>query len=181
MVFVALIILALSAYNMQLAMRYDHQILDYEQRLARLNQMQMEKNKKDRAQLKKFKKEDIQSIRESVHFVNTLIIQDTFPWDQVLNTLEIHLPPGVILLNFELSEDRKKIKIEGKTHSMTEITRFMEGLGESSILEKNALLDLTIVSEDIIENDQRKTMDIKFQIESLLRVDELLKEQKTTS
>lgn len=181
MVFAALMILALSAYHIQLAMRYEHEILDYEQRLARLDQMQVEKNKKVKDQLKKFKEEDIQSIREDAHFVNKLIIQDTFPWDQVLNAIEIYLPPQAILLNFSLSEDREKITIEGKTHSMTEITQFLSGLEESSVFEKSALLDLTILSGDITKDEQRKTMDIKFQIESLLRVSELLKEQKTTS
>ena len=181
MVFAAFVILALSAYNIHLAMRYEHEILDYEQRLARQDQMQAEKSKKVRDQLKKFKEEDIQSIREDAHFVNKLIIQDTFPWDQVLNAIEIYLPSRAILLSFALSEDREKIKIEGKTHSMTEITQFLSRLEASSVFEKSALLDLTILSGDSTRNEQRKAMDIKFQIESLLRVGKLLKKQKTTS
>ena len=181
MVFAALIVLALSAYHIQLALRYENEIFDYEQRLARLEERQAEKTKKFREQRQKFKEEDVQSIREGARFFNELIIQDAFPWSRVLSALERHLPPRVILLNFALSEGRKKIKIEGKTHAMTEITRFLSGLEASRVFENNALIDLTVTSGDLAKHRQSETMDITFQIECLLRGDELLKQQKTAS
>ncbi len=173
MLLAALIVLAISAYNIQLALHYQHEILDYEQRLAHLEQVRALKQKKNKDQLQKVEDKEIQSIREGVRFLNKLIVEDAFPWDRVLDVLEKHTPPEVVLLHFALSDDRQKVIIKGATRSMAEITRFLSGLEQSKVFKKNALINLVVTSESMAQNASDQAMGIKFQIESILRIDKL--------
>ncbi|MBN1106848.1 MAG: PilN domain-containing protein, partial [Deltaproteobacteria bacterium] len=160
-------------YNIGLFLNYKGKVLEYEERIAQLDQGEVTRKRIREPGGTTVSKEEVASIKAGVEFVNRLITLDIFPWDRLLDELETRTPSQVSILGLVSLKDENRIKIEAKAVSMSHITQFLKALDESAITRDNILLNVS-VGKDNSEGGRRDAGDlsIRFEINSTVAFDQ---------
>lgn len=175
MLLTAAIVLVLSVFAIRSGLNNKIEIKEYEKKIAEQDQniitRQRANNKENVIRLKD---SEIESLKKEIDFINGLIDKDAYPYDRLLDSLELYIPEGIVLSSFRLSNDLNKVVLEGKADSMNEITVFLNKLSDSKIYNNNSLLSLSIAQEDIIQEESISMDDgIGFEIECSIDKDQV--------
>jgi len=169
-------VLLVSAYNIHLYFRFQKEIHDYEeknvlmeQRFQKIKHMQGESSKK-------IDENDINSIKAKADFVNRLIAIDIFPWQKILDELELIMPGDMILQDFTTSDDFSTIILKGDAGSTQSISLFLNRLNAVKLFQNNLLLGFNVKSGTLAGETKGETLVLRFKIESQLRIDLLFSE-----
>ena len=160
---------AITGYNINMGVKYQKEISEYEEKIGKLEQNQSQK----KFLHKELKEEEIKQIKTDALFVNKLIAIDIFPWDRLLETLEDNIPEDIILMNLSLSDIYgsniyDKLLLKGSAGSIEKIALFLKKLEESSMFQKCMILKLSVEKGSLEEISKKKSFNIYFEIESLL-------------
>jgi len=160
-----ILIVAITGYNINMGVKYQKEISEYEEKIGKL----VEQNQSKRKFLhKELKEEEIKQIKTDALFVNKLIAIDIFPWDRLLETLEDNMPEDIILMNLSFSEIYDKLLLKGYAGSIEKIALFLKKLEESSMFQKCMILKLSVEKDGLEEISKKKSFNIYFEIESSL-------------
>jgi Tfp pilus assembly protein PilN len=171
----AIILLATSLYTVQTSYQYQNEIFEYEKKIESLTQKNVTRQKINKDVRPVLTKEEEESIRNDIDFVNERIIKDVFPWDRLLSGLEMEIPEGAFLTGFSTSKDFTKIKLQGKAESMKEVGMFLANLNNSTTFQNSELVNLSINQPNQFQTEAGKMMmQINFEIESNITIDQLL-------
>ena len=170
---------AITGYNINMGVKYQKEISEYEEKIGKLEQNQSQK----KFLHKELKEEEIKQIKTDALFVNKLIAIDIFPWDRLLETLEDNIPEDIILMNLSLSDIYgsdiyDKLLLKGSGDSIEKIALFLKKLEESSMFQKCMILKLSVEKGSLEEISKKKSFNIYFEIESLLLMNEIFSEDK---
>ena len=170
---------AITGYNINMGVKYQKEISEYEEKIGKLEQNQSQK----KFLHKELKEEEIKQIKTDALFVNKLIAIDIFPWDRLLETLEDNIPEDIILMNLSLSDIYgsniyDKLLLKGSAGSIEKIALFLKKLEESSMFQKCMILKLSVEKGSLEEISKKKSFNIYFEIESLLIINEIFPEDK---
>ena len=170
---------AITGYNINMGVKYQKEISEYEEKIGKLEQNQSQK----KFLHKELKEEEIKQIKTDALFVNKLIAIDIFPWDRLLETLEDNIPEDIILMNLSLSDIYgsniyDKLLLKGSAGSIEKIALFLKKLEESSMFQKCIILKLSVEKGSLEEISKKKSFNIYFEIESLLIINEIFPEDK---
>ena len=170
---------AITGYNINMGVKYQKEISEYEEKIEKLEQNQSQK----KFLHKELKEEEIKQIKTDALFVNKLIAIDIFPWDRLLKTLEDNIPEDIILMNLSLSDSYgsdiyDKLLLKGYAGSIEKIALFLKKLEESSIFQKCMILKLSVEKGSLKEISKKKSFNIYFEIEGSLLMNEIFPEDK---
>ena len=170
---------AIIGYNINVGVKYQKEISEYEEKIGKLEQNQSQK----KFLHKELKEEEIKQIKTDALFVNKLIAIDIFPWDHLLETLEDNIPEGIILMNLSLSDSYgsdiyDKLLLKGSAGSIEKIALFLKKLEESSMFQKCIILKLSVEKGSLEEISKKKSFNIYFEIEISLLMNEIFPEDK---
>ncbi len=171
-----IIVLIISTYNFHLYNINQHEINNYEKKIAKSEeewkkQQQLQKKSKIR-----IKKEEIKILKSNADFINRLIATDIFPWNQFLNMLERKVPKGLMLNKITPTDNYRKLILTGLSSSTRKITFFMKRLKEWNVIQESVLLNLNLKREGTTVEANGNLPEIEFRIESTLRIDKLFAE-----
>jgi Tfp pilus assembly protein PilN len=173
LVCVAAFVLIISGYNIHLGIKYQNEILEYEGKLARLNQNLVKKQRIKDTRKKTLKKKEIKAIQKKTLLVNTMITRDVYPWNLILDALEKKTPEGVVLIHFSPSKKPGKLTLRGYANSTEEISKFLKELEISGVFSRNVLLKLTVDKKNMVYESDEVSPKIRFEIESSLKMKNL--------
>jgi len=170
---------AITGYNINMGVKYQKEISEYEEKIEKLEQNQSQK----KFLHKELKEEEIKQIKTDALFVNKLIAIDIFPWDRLIKTLEDNIPEDIILMNLSLSDSYgsdiyDKLLLKGYAGSIEKIALFLKKLEESSIFQKCMILKLSVEKGSLKEISKKKSFNIYFEIEGSLLMNEIFPEDK---
>ena len=163
----------LSLYNVTKAIRTNRDILNYEAKIKRL-EMSLAKNKKARETVrKKLKGEEMRAIREGTTLVNRIIARNAFPWDRMLDALEVSIPKGIFLESLTPSKNFSSVQIKGVAGSPDQIDLLLSRLKKAKLFERNLLtkLNLKEIGGNGAETSDRNG--VRFEIESKVNIEKL--------
>jgi Tfp pilus assembly protein PilN len=182
MLFAAIIVLIISSLSIRTGINAQSEIKEYEKKTVEREQdvLKRQEIKKDKSA--GLKDSEIVSLKKDIDFINGLINMDAFPYDRLLDSLELCVPSGIVILSFEMSKDFNKVTFEGRADSMNDITVFLNNLNKSRIYKNNNLLNLSVSQEN---NTQEESIPagngITFELESLIAMDQLWVENQVHS
>jgi Tfp pilus assembly protein PilN len=163
----------LSSYNVTKAMQDKRDILNYEAKIKRL-ETSLAKSKKARETVrKKLKGEEMRAIREGTTLVNRIIARNVFPWDRVLDALEVSIPKGIFLESLTPSKNFSSVQIKGVAGSPDQIDLLLSRLKKAKLFERNLLtkLNLQEIGGNGAETSDRNG--VRFEIESKVNIEKL--------
>lgn len=174
MLLTAAIVLILSVFAIRSGLNNQIEIKEYEKKIAEQDQNIVTRQRINMENIVRLKDSEIESLKKEIDFINGLIDKDAYPYDRLLDSLELCVPEGIVLSSFRLSNDLNKVVLEGKADSMNEIAVFFNKLSDSKIYNNNSLLSLSIAQENIIQ-EESISMDngIGFEIECLIDKDQV--------
>lgn len=174
MLLTAAIVLILSVFAIRSGLNNQIEIKEYEKKIAEQDQNIVTRQRINMENIVRLKDSEIESLKKEIDFINGLIDKDAYPYDRLLDSLELCVPEGIGLSSFRLSNDLNKVVLEGKADSMNEIAVFFNKLSDSKIYNNNSLLSLSIAQENIIQ-EESISMDngIGFEIECLIDKDQV--------
>lgn len=171
---VALLLLLLSLYGLKLFSDYRQQAQEFRTSIARLEKTQATRKKIQREGRGAAPKQEAESSTAAVEFVNRLITTDVFPWDRLLDELETLTPPGITIQSFSSGTDEKKIRIEGKASSMSEITQFLKALDGSKVFRDTVIANVSVGKPEAEKDKRGSELAIHFEITTSAAREELL-------
>ena len=171
---VIIFLVAITGYNINVGVKYQKEISEYEEKIEKLKQKQSQR----KFFHKELKEEEINQIKTDALFVNKLIAIDIFPWDRLLETLEDDTPEDIILMDLSLSDIYDKLLLKGYAGSIEKITLFLKKLEESSMFQKCMILKFSIEKGRLEEISKKKSFHIYFEIENSLLMKEIFPEDK---
>lgn len=176
----AIILLLVSWYTVQTSHQYQNEIFEYEKRIDDLEQKGVTRQKISEDKKTKLSEEEIKSIQNDIHFVNQRIVDDVFPWNHLLDSLEVDMPNGVILSNFSISKNPTKAELRGEAKSMKEIGMFLANLDKSKAFQNSHLINLSINADSHDQNDVgSENQSINYEIESYFNIDQIIERKST--
>ena len=161
-----LLVLILSAYSIHRGIINHSEINEYEKRITQLEDRSLTGQKSNSTKRPELTSRDIESIKENAEFINRLIDMDTFPWDKLLDSLELMVPSDITLSSFSMSDDLDKVHLQGIARSIDDIGKFINKLNESDIYRDNTLISLSVSEEDTATGASGGKLDILFEMES---------------
>lgn len=174
MLVTALIILTVSIISIRSGINAQSEINEYENKVAAKEQNIVRRQQIKKETVKKLNDRDIESLKKDIDFINGLIMTDAYPYDRLLDALEVCVPQGIAILNFNLSKDQERVALKGKAGSIDEITVFLNRLNNSNIYKKSNLLNLTVSRENILQEETEYMDDgITFEIECSIDTDQV--------
>ena len=166
LVTVAVVSLLILSRNIYSGFQYHTDILNYKKKITRLQQnLEVIKHRNDEIKSRLQDKEQ-EKIQENAVFLNRLITQDIFPWDQLLDTLEKSLPEDMVLNSIVPLDDFQKITIDGYAEAMKNIAHLLKMLNNSIMLHKSSLVQLGVDESNVKNIQEKKTPEIHFVIET---------------
>ena len=157
----SIMIILISLGNIYLKIRYDRKIIEYEQKIVRLDRNLSKRQNIVDSYPKKITKEEMLQIQNKADFINSLIALDVFPFSSLFDTIEKSIPEDLILKSFARSDDYNKLIFKGSSGSAGAIAGFLKTLDEATIFQKNALMNLSVSA-----NKKTGRKQIDFEIES---------------
>jgi Tfp pilus assembly protein PilN len=174
MLVVAAIILMISSLSIKGGLDRQTRIKEYEKKIY-----DREQNVLKRQQIEKvpsLKVAEIESIKNEANFINGVINQHAYPYDRLLDALEVSVPEGIVLSSFGMSKDLNKLILNGRAESMNNITLFLNNLNNSNIYKSSNLLSLSVSRENNSEEAPKPDGNgITFEVESAIARDQIWK------
>ncbi len=164
-------ILIVSVINSHLFVRNSGKILDYNEKIARIERIL--KNKAAKKKRKEFGKKELLIAGQRTVLLNRLIAKDVFPWNRLLEMLENKVPDGLTIQSFTPSNDFGSFIVKGRAVSAHKVSSFLKQLQEWDLSKQNTLLALSIESKSSLNNSGEKKFSMQFTIESKLKIDDL--------
>ena len=173
LVIIIFVLGGLSVFDVTQGIQGQREILSYEGKIKRLEK-RLAKSKKAREKVrKKLKGEEMQAIREGTVYVNRIIAKNAFPWDRLLDAIEISMPGGIILRDLTVAEDFQTVQINGLAKSSEEIDLLLSRLKKSGVFEENLLTKLSVKEIGKNDSDNIAGNGMRFEIKSRLNLEEL--------
>lgn len=174
MLVTALIVLGLSVVSIRSGINAQDEINEYEAKVAAKEQNTIKRQQIKKEAVRRLSDGEIKSVKKDIDFINGLIMMDNYPYDRLLDALEVCVPQGIALKNFSLSKDQTTAALKGKAGSMDEITVFLNRLDGSKIYKNSNLLNLTVSRENILREEMEYMDDgITFEIECSIDTDQV--------
>jgi len=153
MLMTALIILLISILSIRTGINTQGEINEYEKTIESQEQNAIKRQQIKKETTRRLKDTEIESLKKDIGFINSLIKMDAYPYDRMLDTLELCLPRGIVLSDLKMSKDLNMVTLQGKADSMEKITDFINSLNDSKIFKNNNLLNLSVSREDKGQDD----------------------------
>jgi Tfp pilus assembly protein PilN len=146
---VAVFCMGLTAQQILQSRTIDAQILNTEQRLARV--MDMDSRLRQQAQMEGLDLSDasLQRLPREVAFANQVITKHAFSWTRFLTDLEEAVPPGVRIHGIHLDVKESMITVAGSALSLKDLTALIIGLEDH-----RAFRDAVLGQHRVTENNQ---------------------------
>ncbi|MBN1627424.1 MAG: PilN domain-containing protein [Deltaproteobacteria bacterium] len=174
MLVTALIILIISFISIRSGINAQNEINEYENKVALKAQDIIKRQQIKKETVKRLSDKEIESLKKDISFINGLIMTDAYPYDRLLDALEVCVPQGLAILNYSLSKDQNVVSLKGKAGSMDEITVFLDRLNSSRIYKNSSLLNLTVSRENIMQEEMEyQDNGITFEIECSIDSDQV--------
>ena len=168
-----IIVLIISKYNYHLYDSSQREILNYEKKIAQLEKKLKEKQQLQNKNNIEIYEEEMKVLKNNADFVNRLIASDIFPWNQLLDKLEMKVPNGLVLNRIVPDGNYSKLTLAGFAGSTRKITFFMKRLEEWNLIRESVLLKLDLERKDSRLDIRGEDPKIEFEIENTLRIDRL--------
>lgn len=139
-------IILMSGYLIHLAVVYQGEILDYSNKIARLERALKLKGLNIKPNAAKVDEQDLKQVESEMAFVRDLIVRDIFPWDVVLGAVERNMPKDIYLDRLEADAVRRDLDLRGTARSMEDITVFLENLDLNEIFRETKLIKFSVES-----------------------------------
>jgi Tfp pilus assembly protein PilN len=166
MLMTALIILLISILSIRTGINTQGEINEYEKTIESQEQNAIKRQQIKKETTRRLKDTEIESLKKDIGFINGLIKMDAYPYDRMLDTLELCLPRGIVLSDLKMSKDLNMVTLQGKSDSMEKITDFINSLNDSKIFKNNNLLNLSVSREANSEEDSSAMDDgVTFEME----------------
>ena len=174
MLLAALIVLIISSLSIRIGLNAQNEIKKYESKIEEKEQAVIKRQQIKNEKTFMLKDGEIESLKKDIEFINGLIKMDAYPYDRLLDSLELCVPKGVLLSSFEMSKDFKNMTLKGKADSMDNITIFLNKLNDSKIYKNNNLLKLSVSQAISFQEESISTNNgITFEIECSIAEDEI--------
>lgn len=147
MLITALIVLLVSFLSIRTGINSQGEINEYEKRILSQEQDSIKRQQIKKETARRLKDTEIESLKKDIAFINSLIKMDAYPYDRMLDTLELCIPGGIVFSDIKMSKDMNMMTLQGKADSMDKITVFMNSLNDSKIFKNNNLLTLSVSRE----------------------------------
>ena len=166
MLITALVVLLVSILSLRSGINTQGEINEYEKTIDSQEQGVIKKQQIKKENTSRLKEGELASLKKDIGLINGLIKMDAYPYDRLLDTLEVCMPQGVVLLDLKMSKDLDMVTLNGKVDSMDKITVFINNLNDSKILKNNNLLNLSVSQEgNQEEGSSSRDNGITFEIE----------------
>ena len=173
LVIIGLLLAGITLFNLNRGVHYQEEIQSYNDKLRRLEK-QLSKRKQTREKiLRTLKGEEMQIIREGARRLNRIIIKDVFPWDRLLDGVELAVPDGMRLKEFKVAGDFSKVTLSGIAETPKSIAQLLKNLGKTDFVEKSLLTKLSVEkmkSESVVKTTDAGT---SFEVECGLILEKL--------
>ncbi|GEM_PF-2572420 len=166
-------VIALSAYLIHLAAVYQGEILQYSNKIARLQRTMRQKEGRQKFPEVRLTEEDLKKLEADITFVQSVIMKDIFPWDMVLSALERNIPKGIYLHKVQTSSAPLGLKLSGSARSMAQISAFLKNLDLNEIFRTNRLVKFSV--EKGGSSPQSRGDLVHFDIQSELDTEKIMK------
>jgi len=143
-----LIVLIVSILSIRIGINTQAEITEYERNVESRDRNLITRQRIIKEETRRLQPKQIESLKKEIDFVNGLIKKDAFPYDRLLEALELSVPQGVVLSDFDMSKDLNSVIIKGESDSMDRIIFFINRINESKIFKKNNLLSLSVSSKE---------------------------------
>jgi Tfp pilus assembly protein PilN len=172
MLVIAAIVLIISGLSIRAGLNAQADIKEFERNVTEQEQTMLKRQQIK--QVPRLKDGEIESIKNNVNFINGIIYQHAYPYDRLLDSLEVSVPKGVVLSTFGMSKDFTKVMLNGKADTMNMITQFVNNLNNSAIYKNSNILNLSVSQEN---NSQKESASmgpgITFEVESAIVKDRM--------
>jgi Tfp pilus assembly protein PilN len=166
MLITALIVLLVSILSIRTGMNTQGEINEYEKTIDSQEQSVIKRQQIKKENVRRLKDGEVESLKKDIDFINGLIKMDAYPYDRLLDSLEVCMPQGVVLSDLKMSKDLDMVTLKGEVDSMDNITVFLNNLNDSKIFKNNNLLNLSVSREDNRGEDSSSMDDaITFEME----------------
>jgi len=174
MLITALIVLLVSFFSIKTGINTQGEIKENENKIAEQEQNIIKRQRIKKENIKTLKDSEIESLKKDIDFINGLITMDAYPYDRLLDSLELSVPQGIVLSSFKMSKDLNKAVLNGKADSMDGISILLNRLNDSKIYKNNNLLNLSVAQENNT-HEEAISFDngITFEIESTIDKDQV--------
>ena len=170
----ALIILLISILSIRTGISTQGEIKEYEAKIAKQEQNVVKRQHIKKEDVITLKEGEVESLKKDADFINRLITTDAYPYDKMMDSLEVCVPQGVVLLSFKMSKDLDKVILGGKADSMDKINILLNKLNDSTIYKNNNLMNLSVGQEKGTQGDETSIDNaITFEIESAIDRDKV--------
>ncbi len=153
MLITALIVLLISFLSIRTGINSQGEINEYKKRIVSQEQDSIKRQQIKKETTRRLKDTEIESLKKDIAFINSLIKMDAYPYDRILDTLELCIPGGIVLSDIKMSKDMNMVTLQGKADSMDKITVFINSLNDSKIFKNNNLLTLSVSREGSSQDD----------------------------
>ena len=166
-------VIAVSAYLIHLAAAYQGEIIEYSNKIAKLERTLRHKGTGGKNVSTQLSKEDLKRLNSNLRFVQDLITKDIFPWDMVLSVLERNIPKGIFLDRMETESSPPGIKLSGRARSMGQISAFLKNLDLNEIFRTNRLVKFSVERDQGADPTKRDL--VRFDIQCELDWNKMIK------
>jgi Tfp pilus assembly protein PilN len=174
MLVIAAIALIISGLSIKAGLDKQTEIKEIEKNIAEHEQTTLKRQQVK--QVPRLKDGEIESIKNKVNFINRIINQHAYPYDRLLDSLEVCVPKGVVLSSFGMSKDFTRVILNGKADTMNTITQFVNNLNNSAVYKNNNILNLSVSQENTSQGESATTgSGITFEVESVIAKDQIWK------
>jgi Tfp pilus assembly protein PilN len=164
---VLLLLLAFTGCNLVQGARYYRQKADYEKKIARVRGTAVEAKTVEVDPL------IVKDLPARVKFTNRVIVEDRFPWIQVLDIVEEAIPGEVVIQQFSPSGDFRNLVLKGSTPDVNDLVRFHQALESSGIFEYVNLRTISLEQPGDRRAEAGSPGGIQFEVEGRFRFDAL--------
>ena len=155
-VIIGLLLAGITLFNLNRGVHYQEEIKSYNDKIKRLEK-QLSKRKQTREKiLRRLKGEEMQIIREGARRVNRIIVKDVFPWDRLLDGVELAVPDGMRLKELRVAGDFNKVTLSGIAETPKSIAQLLKNLGKSDLFEKSLLTKLSVEKKKLFGGKEYK-------------------------
>ncbi len=166
-------VIAVSAYLIHLAAVYQGEILEYSNKIAKLERAMRQKGGAKKGANLELDEEDLKKLASDLRFVQELIAKDIFPWDMVLSVLERNIPEGIFLDRVDGESSPPGMKLSGRAQSMAQISTLLKNLDLNEIFRANRLVKFSVESGN--PSDLKETKLVHFDIQCELDMEKMIK------
>lgn len=169
MLLATLAVLVISSLSITIGMNTQSEIKEYENKILERKQQVVKRQQIKKENFLRMNDTEIEALKKDVDFINGLITLDAYPYDRLLDSLELCIPQRVALINLQMSKDLDKVTLEGKADSMNDVNIFLNKLNDSKIYKNNNLLNLAMLQENPTQ-EETKSMDVGIRFEIICSI-----------